>query len=396
MRILIVNRALGILVGGGESFDLGLARQLVARGHRVTLVTGKPPFHQAPNQFPFMETVYVPIPNLRKYAYATEMLNTKISAAFYHLDNWLFERAVYRWFKHHGAGRKFDVVQCCSLFRLPQWLLKSSRQAVVAWLPGPPSGQARRAISRLVRDPRFGLFAHGTPVWTLEGEMGLRRGLDFQIIEPGVDLCRVEAAVGCRMVRRHEIGLKEHDLVGMTTARLVPVKNLDLLLKGIAEAKARGVRWHWLIAGDGPERPRLERLVGQLGLQRYVRFLGHLELDTVHQWLEAADLFALTSRYESFSIASIEAMAHGLPVIGTDVGYLRHMIHDARAGVTVPLDDPGAMAEALVRMSSREERLKFRNAGRVFAQGRAWPAIAEKVERLYERVVGEAGDAIHA
>lgn len=395
MRILIVNRALGTLFGGGESFDLGLARQLVARGHHVTLVTGKPLFHRAPNRFPYMETVYLLIPNLRKYAYATERLNTKISAAFYHLDNWLFERAVYHWLNRRSAGPKFDVVQCCSLFRLPQWLLGSSRQAVVSWLPGPPSGQARRAISRLVRDPRFGLFTHGTPVWTLEGAMGLKRGVDFEIIEPGVDLCRVEAAVGCRMMRRNEIGLKENDLLGMTTARLVPVKNLDLLLQGIAEAKARGVRWHWLIVGDGPERRRLGMLVSQLGLQGEVRFLGHQDPEAVHQWLEAADLFALTSSYESFSIAIIEAMAHGLPVIGTEVGYLQQLIRDAGAGVTVPLDNPRTLAEALVRMSSREERLKFGNAGRDFAQGLAWPAIAEKVERLYERVIGGTGDGIH-
>ena len=384
MNILIVNRALGTLFGGGESFDLNAARYFRRKGHQVTLVTGKPLWGTPKNKFVDIDVNYVSCPELRKYAYATEVISRKLSAGFYHLDNLAFERAVFSWYNRQPKN-SYDIVQCCSLFNLPAWLLRRHRQPIVSWLPGPPSGLTRRSLETLSTKHGFGLFAHGETVRHLN-TLGLLEGRDFEVIEPGIDLVAVDATQVDRLALRRQLGLSEQDLVGITTARLVPVKRLDFLIEGIAQAKAHGVKWHWLVVGKGPEERALRALATSLGLGGQVRFLGYKPQEEVHRWLEVADLFALTSRYESFSIATLEAMAHSLPVVGVRAGYLPQLICDARAGILVDNKGTDDLAQALADMQNSATRTQYGRNGRAFVEQLDWPHIVEKLERLYLKV----------
>lgn len=387
MRILLVNRALGTLFGGGESFDVNAARYLTARGHRVTLVTGKPIWGEPRNCFADLDVVYLPAPDLRRYAYTTEGINAKLSAAFYHMDNWIFERQVYRWLKQGNRYQGYDVVQCCSLFALPGWLINDLALPTVSWLPGPPSGRTRSAIRQLINHPHFGLFTHGSPKWTLN-EMGLTEGPQFQIIEPGVELARIDQQAFKRIDKRCELSLASQDLLGITTARLVPVKQHMLLLDAIALALRVGVVWNWLIVGGGPMEKQLRLRVKGLGIEHLVHFTGYQQQSVVHQWLNSADVFVLTSSYENFSIATLEAMAHRLPIIGTDVGYLSYLIREADAGVVVQADDPTELGMALVDLSrNAKQREIWGGSGREYVEQFDWPLIAEKMERFYESVI---------
>jgi glycosyltransferase involved in cell wall biosynthesis len=387
MRILIVNRALGTFFGGGESFDLGSARELGRRGHAVTVVTGRPLLRPAPNRFEGdgVAIEYLPVPGLRRLAYLAESLSPKLAAAIYQFDNWLFERRALAWLAKGGRFRKFDVVQCCSLFRLPEWCLRRWSMPVVSWLPGPPSGRARARLRRLIRHPRFGLFARGATCAELEKRMKLQPGSDFVVIEPGIDLrlADIPAPPGFRA----RLGVPDEAFLGATVARLIPVKNHRMLVEAVALAAAQ-IDIHWLVLGDGPERPSLERLVEARGLQGRVHFLGHCDPDEVHACLAVSDVFALTSKYESFSIATLEAMAHRLPVLASAVGYLPELLHRSAGGICVGRDDVPALAEAITRLShDRDAGRELGRNGRRFAEGFNWPRIGEKLEHLYTRVV---------
>lgn len=385
MNILLVNRALGTLFGGGESFDYNAARNLILRGHKVSLVTAKPLLGQPKNRFPDLEIVYVSTPNLRRYAYATEKLNTLVSASFYHFDNALFEMAVMRWFAKQPK-KSFDIVQCCSLFALPKQLIEKYEQPTIAWLPGPPSGRVRNRLPSLVSIPHFGLFTHGSPKCALQ-QMNFVQRKDFEIIEPGVELSLVDGTVVDRKEQRKTVGLSTDELLGITTARLVPVKNHQLLLKALASANQRGVRWHWLFVGDGPLESELKSQANALGISGYVHFLGHQNQEEVHRWLSAADLFALTSSYENFSIATLEAMAHRLPIIGSEVGYLKVLIAESKAGRIISSTNVEPLAAALVEFSDSSNRLRYGQAGRQYVERLNWPNIAERLECFYLKVI---------
>jgi glycosyltransferase involved in cell wall biosynthesis len=384
MKILIVNRALGTLFGGGESFDLNAAAHLAKRGHDVTVVTGRPLLRPANNRFAGVRVEYVRCPDLRRFAYATECVHSQVSAAFYHSDEAIFEWMTARWLKARRR-RPFDIVQCCSLFGLPRHLLTKFGTPVVSWLPGRPSGMTRRRLPALLSHPKFGLFTHGDTERLLK-DMGLTRDRDYAIIEPGIDLELIDATPKERRLMRGKLNLNENALLGITTARLVPFKNHQLLLRGLANARARGADWHWALIGDGPLETKLKLAARRLGISSQVHFLGYRPQVEVHRWLRATDIFALTSDYETFSIATLEAIAHGLPVIGTQAGYLQQLILAAQAGVVIPSGSPEAVADALVDMARPASRARI-NHNRALVERLDWPLIAEKLERFYVEVI---------
>jgi glycosyltransferase involved in cell wall biosynthesis len=136
----------------------------------------------------------------------------------------------------------------------------------------------------------------------------------------------------------------------------------DVVLKALAEAVTAGSDVHGVFVGDGTHRPAMERLSGALGLTHRVRFLGELPAgDAVRAELDRAHLFVLPSRADTLPRAMIEAMARGLPCIGSTVGGMPDLLAvDER----VAPNEPSALARAiteLLRDPARMARLSHRN-----------------------------------
>jgi glycosyltransferase involved in cell wall biosynthesis len=155
-------------------------------------------------------------------------------------------------------------------------------------------------------------------------------------------------------------------------ARLVPVKGHAHLLDAAARLAARGVGFELWLAGDGPEAAALARRIEELALGERVRMLGAVpHPDLLRMYGEGAvDCVVLPSVdlgqgvHEGLSVALIEAMAHGVPVISTRTGGLPELL-EGGAGVLVPPADAGALAEALERvLGSAEIRAELTRAGR--------------------------------
>lgn len=374
---------MGTLTGGGEVFDSNAAKYLTMSGHHVKVLTGRPLWGGAANKFSELDVEYVPAPNLRLWAYKSEKLSTKLSAAFYYLDLYLFERSALKWLATRNRFREFDVVQVCGLFGLAEVLLRRWQLPTVGWLPGIPSRRTRSKIRRLVSFPRFRLFSRGDPVRFVKKEMGLP---SIEVIEPGLEIDKFCSGASCGGSIRQQLGISATAVVGCTVARLVPVKNLDFLLAGLALAAEEIPDLHHLIVGSGPLYDELSLRVRSLGLDRQVHFLGHQDRASVYSLLAQSDFFVLTSKYENFSNAVLEAMGHGLPVIGTAVGYLKDLIADSGAGILVPLGDEVALKKAIVRVAlDADLRGGFSNRGVGFVRQFDWKVIAEKLVSLYRK-----------
>ena len=145
---------------------------------------------------------------------------------------------------------------------------------------------------------------------------------------------------------RAELGMDGRSLV--FAGRLGPQKALGVALAALAEVP--DIRLS--VAGDGPDRDRLERRASELGLDSRVRFLGSVPRDTVLRLFRAADASLLSSRWENFPHTVVESLAVGCPVIATAVGGVPEVVVDGRNGVLVPPDDPDALAAAISRFFS--------------------------------------------
>jgi glycosyltransferase involved in cell wall biosynthesis len=171
----------------------------------------------------------------------------------------------------------------------------------------------------------------------------------------------------------------------LALSRLHPKKGLDTLLEALRRLPPDVIVW---LAGDGPLRRELETLAKKLGVIDRVRFLGW-RTDRA-ALLRAADICVLPSRYEPFGTVILEAWAAGTPLIACASAGPAATVEDGVTGLLTPIDDAGALADALKRALNDEELRR-----RLVAQGYAAyikdytrEAVTHQWLRLYKSLVG--------
>jgi glycogen synthase len=168
--------------------------------------------------------------------------------------------------------------------------------------------------------------------------------------------------------------------------RMVKQKGFDTLLEAFGRATPAG--FDLLLAGDGPERSRLEQLRDQLCLQDRVRFCGAVTRKIAASLFKGCSFFVLPSRQEPFGIVNLEAMICGKAVIASQTGGVPEIIVDGETGLLVPPDDAGALAAAINELASRDdERHRLGENGRKRAQRFTWRRIAGRYIDIYEDVL---------
>jgi L-malate glycosyltransferase len=143
-----------------------------------------------------------------------------------------------------------------------------------------------------------------------------------------------------------------------------------------------------LFVGDGPERGTAEQLCRDLDVCDDVRFVGKQE--QMEDILAIADLFLLTSEYESFGLAALEAMAARVPVISTNAGGLPEIMIQGVNGYMSPVGDVEAMSRQALDILSNDDRLEqFKEAAAQHALGFDIHNIIPKYEKLYDEVLSK-------
>lgn len=186
-----------------------------------------------------------------------------------------------------------------------------------------------------------------------------------------------------------------HPLVVTVAGLRFPYKGHDVLLRALPLVRSRVPETRWVVVGDGPLRPALERAAEGLDVGSAVHFAGEVDDETRNRWLDSAHVFAMPSRLsargggEGFGIAYLEAGAHRLPVVAGDVAGARDaVVH----GVTGLLVDPtdhvqvaGAIGDLLL------DRVRAAAMGRAGA-GRAgdltWRRAATRVQEVLAAITG--------
>jgi len=173
----------------------------------------------------------------------------------------------------------------------------------------------------------------------------------FVVIGNGVDLARFRPGAGPadRATMKRTLGLEAEERVVGIVAALRPEKNHELFLRCAARLAPRVPGTRFVIAGDGPERARLEQQTRALGLGACVRFLGTVR-DTPALY-RALDLTVLCSHpvVETFPMSLVESLASGVPVVSTRVGAVEDIVIEGETGELVPPGDEPALAAAIER-----------------------------------------------
>jgi glycosyltransferase involved in cell wall biosynthesis len=187
-------------------------------------------------------------------------------------------------------------------------------------------------------------------------------GVDTAAFRPGAD----------RLALRRMLGW-EDCLVVISTRSWEPIYGVLQLLEGFRLAHRQDPRLRLVLAGDGSQRPEVERLISTGGLLHAVWLLGAVPHDALPDYFRAADLYASFAASDGSSISLLEAMATGLPVIATDRASNREWIADPSSGFLVPFGDTGAMAAACLDIANlpASRRREMGASNRAIAESRA-------------------------
>ncbi len=203
-----------------------------------------------------------------------------------------------------------------------------------------------------------------------------------EVVYNAVDAERVAVAPPPGL--REQLAGTETRALVLTPARLDAQKGHETLLEAAAEVPGAT----FVLAGEGPKRAALEARVAQLGLGERVRFLGRRE--DVPALLAACDVFCLPSLYEGSSLAVLEAMAAGIPVVSSAIGGTEELIEDGRSGLLVAPGDAAGLAAALRRLlgdADLRRDLAARARERV-DQGLTREQNATRVTSVYSDLLG--------
>jgi glycosyltransferase involved in cell wall biosynthesis len=336
MRIALIISALG--AGGAERVIIGLANAWAARGWRVTLITFEPP-----GTCPYYEV------DAR-----VELRQLGVASAAGPI--W---RAARQGMRRVGALRhalrtadpevaisflaKINVLTVLATRGLGLPVIVSERNN--------PERQHFRATWHRLRARLYGVaYCVVTPSRGVLASFPQAIRARGRVIPNPVDLA---------LPRERTSGTRRLVAVG----RLVPQKGFDLLLRAFAKIAPEHPDWTLTIFGEGGQREHLEGLSARLGVAGRVRLPGVTEHPG--QWVEAAEVFVLSSRFESFGNVVTEAMAAGLPVIAFDCPWgPGEILRDGEDGLLVPPEDVGALAAAMRRLIADPElRRRLGEAG---------------------------------
>jgi len=253
-----------------------------------------------------------------------------------------------------------------------------SERCVDLWKAGWQHWLDRRLAPRTTA-----LVANSQAVADFYRERGFPAGR-ISVIANGIELPR---QIPDRDHIRRELEIPAEVPVVLFTGRLARQKRITDLLWAFELLRAVRGNVLFLIAGEGPERPRLQQFAAQLGLENHVRFLGRRT--DIPQLLAASDLFWLASDYEGMSNSVMEAMAAGLPVIASDIPPNRELVVPHETGFLVPVGDRAGFAQFAERiLFDRDLSATLGLAGRErMATEFRVETIVREHQGLYEQVL---------
>lgn len=208
------------------------------------------------------------------------------------------------------------------------------------------------------------------------------------VVPNGVDLQKFStyggSAVGGKS-KSEKVKTDEEKTI-ITVSRLVRKNGIDILIKAVSHLTSR---ISLLIVGDGKERKKLEKLAKKLGIENRIRFLGNLPHGEIPKYLSQTNIFVRPSRSEGLGSAFLEAMALGLPVIGSSAGGIPDFLKDGETGLICEKENSEDLAEKIkILLEDENLRLKLARNGRKLVEEKYnWDTIAGRMRDIYHEII---------
>ncbi len=210
------------------------------------------------------------------------------------------------------------------------------------------------------------------------------------VINNGIDVDALRARVTAQPLTRADCGLSEDDFIIGAIGRLEPIKSYDVLIhafkKFVDQVKDQQNSIKLCLIGDGSQMQQLKDLVKQLGIEHNVIFLGFRT--DAYRFYQLFDCLAFSSQSEGLSIALLEGLAFGVPIITTNKTPRHDVLDHGRHGFIVPTNDTDAFARYLVQMYQNNDdvRKQMANNNKMLVSSYSIDSVVKKYQAIYREV----------
>jgi len=385
MRILMASHGYPPTVSGVTLVVQKLARALVARGHRVTVVTAseRGDSYEAEDEGvqlvrvrswdnPFWSEAPIPFAGQKVLDDIVDALRPELL----HIHD-----AALLALQFLRLSRRIEVPLVASCYYVPRFVTRylggEITEDVVEAATWAYSVWLLNHCDRVV----FATRAHRD----FFQDQGLKA--PTAIISNGLDVHRYRPADGADEGIEARYALPAGPRI-LFVSRLARDKAIDVLIRAMPGIRSHVPNASLLLVGRGDYRASLEELTAELRLAGAVRFLGFIPEADMPAIYRACDCFAIASTYEVQSLPTLQALATGLPVVAADAVALPEIVKDGVNGYLVPPGDPRAVADAIVRVLSDPERAAaMAQEGLAIVQSHAEEHTFDLYEELYRSLL---------
>lgn len=357
------------LVGGGERFASEVTERL-ARNENLEIHVFANRWVAGSDRIKFHKVPIIRFPRFLGplvFAWVVQWKISRMNFDLVHTHHWIFNADI---FSAHGVPHL-------------GWVRDVRKRG--------PSLYDRAVIAierRLMRDGAASCFL---PVSTIAMEAFRReystlRG-QWQVVHPGVDVARFSTPdrVACRADIRGRYGIGETDILLLFVGMNFEVKGLDTIIAALAKARTARpeANIRLLVVGRGDEG-KYRRMAQSLGVVEAVTFAG-TQVDGLERYYRAADIFIMLSKFDTFGMVVLEAMAAGLPaIVSPNVGAKDLVEEGVNGFILSEHQDADAAADRIVLLSDTARRETMGIAAAQSAALHDWEKLAEKIGKMYE------------
>lgn len=390
--------------GGGQGVYIKyLSKALVDAGHEVDVISGQP--------YPHLDARVrlIKMPGMNLYETGLGSLRPRHLRSLTNIIEWTgkltggfsepycFGRRVFKYLRRHGAG--YDIIhdnQCLSwgVLRLQEKgfpLVTTVHHPITSDLSIALNAAANWRERLLIRRWHSFLAMQRKVARRLQHVVTVsdcsRRDIAraFEIDSNRIN--RIYCGIDIdEFSPRPAIARKRHRIMATASAD-APLKGLRFLLEAVASLQSRYPDIELLVVGKPRPGGDTERLIDKLGIRSRLIFVSGISTEQLVGYYAEAQLAVVPSVYEGFGLPAGEAMACGVPLISTDGGALPEVVGDA--GVTVPVENSAALADAIARVfddESLQQRLAANGRARI-EQAFCWRKSAREMVEFYQRVL---------
>lgn len=371
MKIAVIVPKYG-LVGGGERFASEITERLARNeNYDVHVFANRWVANSARIKFHRIPTIHFPR-SLRPLFFAWYVKRSINSMNFdlVHTHHWIFNADIY---SLHGTPHSSWIreVQKKSLSLFDRALIAVERRAMnnggASWF---------LTVSTIAMEE----FRKEYP--NLPGR--------WQVVHPGVNVARFSSPdrTVCRAEIRERYGIGTSDILLLFVGMNFEVKGLDTIVAALARARTARpeANIRLMVVGRGNES-KYRKQTQSLGIAEAVTFAG-TQVEGLERYYRAADAFIMLSKFDTFGMVVLEAMAAGLPVIVSHNVGAKDLVEEGVNGFVLPSPlDAIAAAERITRLSDTELRKEMGAGATQTASVHDWERLAEKMEHLYQKVL---------